>query len=127
MDESKLNKAELAKIFPPSKTDDFFEAIYGGAEEGAYDIVLVSRSISADKAEMAFELRKREGQCLKCSLTYGLPEVFKRHPILNLDGLAMDIARILGWETTPHWHVKPVEEINDDLHIIPFIVEKKLE
>lgn len=121
----KMDQARLNEIFPPSKTDDFFEAIYGGAEDGAYDIVLTSRNISDNKADMAFELRRRKGQCLKCSLTYGLPEVFKRHPILNINGLALDIAHILGWEGTPEWQIRPVEEVSEDLHIIPFIVEKK--
>lgn len=124
MNTQKLNQAELDKIFPASKTDEFFEAIYGGAEEGAYDIVLTAHEIGPDQADMAFELRRREGQCLKCNLTYGLPEVFKRHPVLNLDGIAKDLSQILGWETKPSWEVHPVQEIDDNLHIIPFTVRR---
>ena len=30
----------LAELFPPERTDAFFEALFGGAEEGAYDIRL---------------------------------------------------------------------------------------
>lgn len=120
-----LSQDKLNELFPASKSDDFFEAVYGGAEEGAYDIALVSRGISADHADMAFELRRRPGQCLKCSLTYGLPEVFKRHPLIGMDRLAQNIASALGWEGAPDWRLFPVEEINDDLHIIPFVLDKK--
>lgn len=122
---SKFDREQLDKMFPASKTDDFFEAIYGGAEDGAYDIVLTSHEITDDKADMAFELRRRKGQCLKCSLTYGLPEVFKRHPLLNIEGLAKEIGKTLGWEKTPAWTLYPVEEISEDLHIIPFELKKQ--
>lgn len=120
-----LTSARLEKLFPASRADEFFDAIYGGAEEGAYDIALVSKEITDKRAEMAFELKKREGHCLKCSLTYGLPEVFKRHPILNVGALARDIGEILGWGTDVAWQLYPVREINDDLHVIPFVIERK--
>lgn len=125
MSNNTIGQDQLAKIFPPSKTDEFFDAIYGGAEDGAYDIVLTARDVSDNKASMAFELRKREGQCLKCSLTYGLPEVFKRHPVLNISGVAKDIGEILGWGENVEWQIFPVQEVNDNLHVIPFTVERK--
>ena len=77
-----LDKAFLESVFPPERTEAFFDALFGGAEEGAYDIVLVCRSEGEGKAELAFELHQRPGKCLACNLTYGLPQVFQRHPIL---------------------------------------------
>lgn len=119
-----IPQEKLDEIFPATKSDEFFEAIYGGAEDGAYDIVLTCDNITGAKAVLAFELRRRPGQCLKCSLTYGLPDVFKRHPLLNVAGVAGQIAARLGWEAGYKWELRPVREISDDLHIIPFIVEK---
>ena len=71
-----LDKAFLESVFPPERTEAFFDALFGGAEEGAYDIVLVCRSEGEGKAELAFELHQRPGKCLACNLTYGLPQVF---------------------------------------------------
>lgn len=119
-----IPQERLDGIFPATKSDEFFEAIYGGAEDGAYDIVLTCDNITEARASLAFELRRRPGQCLKCSLTYGLPDVFKRHPLLNVAGVAGQIASVLGWGTIYKWELLPVQEISEDLHIIPFIVEK---
>jgi hypothetical protein len=33
-----LDKAFLESVFPPERTEAFFDALFGGAEEGAYDI-----------------------------------------------------------------------------------------
>ena len=109
---------DLLAIFPASLSDAFFEAIYGDVDEGAYDIVLCCQKVEKDKAFFAFELRKREGKCLKCSLTYGLPAVFRKHPLLNIPDVAAKLATLLGWKKA-HWELLPVEEISDDLHLIP--------
>ncbi len=110
----------LDKLFPPQKTADFFDALYGEAEEGAYDIHLVARGISSDKLSFGFELHQRPGKCLACNLTYGLPQVFQRHPIINVAGLAKDIADIAGWEpASASWKLGRTEEISNKLHIIP--------
>lgn len=114
----------LDEIFPPDRADAFFDAIYGGAEDGAYDIALVCQGVKDNVADLAFELRRREGHCLKCSLTYGLPNVFQRHPLLNVAGVAKAVAEKLGWQGAPEWELMPVEEISDDLHIIPLRLEK---
>lgn len=117
------DKKVLEEIFPASKTNDFFDALYGGEEEGAYDIHLVCKSVTASIAKMAFELRRREGKCLVCSLTYGLPAVFERHPIINMPQIAQKIAEHLGWDGPISWAIEPVREINNDLHIIPFEIK----
>ena len=119
-----LDQSFLDKIFPASRADDFFDALFGGAEEGAYDIGLVCRGVEAQKAKLAFELRQRPGKCLACNLTYGLPQVFQRHPILNVAGVARDVAAHLGWppEATK-WKLGHTEEVNRELHVIPLVVE----
>ena len=119
-----LDQSFLDKIFPASRADDFFDALFGGAEEGAYDIGLVCRGVEAQKAKLAFELRQRPGKCLACNLTYGLPQVFQRHPILNVAGVARDVATQLGWPAeATKWKLGHTEEVNRELHVIPLVVE----
>ena len=119
-----LDQSFLDKIFPASRADDFFDALFGGAEEGAYDIGLVCRGVEAQKAKLAFELRQRPGKCLACNLTYGLPQVFQRHPILNVSGVARDVAAHLGWPAeSTKWKLGHTEEVNRELHVIPLVVE----
>lgn len=124
MSQECLDQQKLDELFPPSLSDKFFEAIYGDAEEGAYDIVLTCKGISKDEADFAFELRRRPDKCLKCSLTYGLPEVFRKHPLLDIPGLSAKLGSILGWKNFD-WQIFPVEEVNEDLHIIPLILLPK--
>lgn len=112
---------ELKRIFPPEKTDAFFDALYGGAEEGAYDISLVCKEADEQKAVFFFELRQRPGKCLKCSLTYGLPEVFRRHPVIDLRGIVDQCAAALGWPAA-EWTLGPVEEVSPELHRIPLVM-----
>ena len=92
----------LNDLFPIQRTNDFFDALFGDAEEGAYDIRLVVDPEESDDGELHFyfELHQRAGRCLVCSLTYGLPQVFERHPIINLKGLVSDIASRAGWNST---------------------------
>ena len=119
-----LDQSFLDKIFPRSRADEFFDALFGGAEDGAYDIGLVCRGVEAQKAKLAFELRQRPGKCLACNLTYGLPQVFQRHPILNVSGVARDVAAHLGWPAeSTKWKLGHTEEVNRELHVIPLVVE----
>ena len=90
-----LDQAFVDEIFPAQRTDDFFDALFGGAEEGAYDIRLVCRNVTPVRAQLAFELRQRPGKCLVCNLTYGLPQVFQRHPVLNVAGVAKAVADVI--------------------------------
>lgn len=66
------------KIFPPERTDAFFEALFGDASEGSYDIELKFAGFDETAKTLHFELNlhERPGCCLACNLTYGLPEVF---------------------------------------------------
>lgn len=125
MSEKCISRAELDKIFPPERTDAFFEAIYGDIEEGAYDIKLVCKHVKADEADFVFELVRREGKCLVCSVTYGLPEVFQKHPIINIAGTAKALASALGWQGEVNWTLGSTMEINEDLQMIPFTITQK--
>ena len=46
----------LDEIFPPSITDAFFEALFGDAEDGAYDIRLRFEGHSPEELRFAFHL-----------------------------------------------------------------------
>ncbi len=116
---ARITNEFLDNIFPAERTEAFFEALFGGAEEGAYDIVLRPRHESDNVVELAFELHQRPGKCLVCSLTYGLSGVFKRHPIIDAKGLACAIAVQMGW-TSCEWEIGATREKNSQLHWIPF-------
>lgn len=124
MEGSCLSRATLDSIFPAGRTDAFFDALYGGAEEGAYDIRLVCKKVEGNRAELAFQLIRRPGKCLTCSLTYGLPEVFQRHPVINISQVAEEVGNALGWHGKPGFSLGKTMEINDDLQMIPFTIEK---
>ncbi|MDE5878568.1 MAG: hypothetical protein K2G99_00820 [Desulfovibrio sp.] len=116
---AELEQKFLDEIFPATRTDAFFDALFGGAEEGAYDIRLVPLGLSDTEARLAFELRQRPGKCLKCSLTYGLPQVFKRHPVLDVAGVARAVGAKLGWQGEPVWDLGATEEVDAETHVIP--------
>ncbi len=114
----------LVANFPQKRTDDFFEALFGEAEEGAYDIALAFVKSKGCQYEFAFELHQRPGKCLVCNLTYGLPQVFARHPIINVKGLVANIAEALGKDTLKaKWELQNTQEINKRQHNIPLIVK----
>lgn len=125
MTEQTLDQTFLDKIFPAQRADDFFDALFGGAEEGAYDIGLVCHELEPQKARLAFELRQRPGKCLACNLTYGLPQVFQRHPVLNVAGVAHEVAERMGWpKEAVVWRLGHTEEVSRELHVIPLVVER---
>ncbi len=112
----------LTTLFPPARTDLFFEALFGEAEEGSYDIILQYRGGVVDKLDFALQLAERPGKCLACNLTYGLPQVFSRHPVINIRGLAEDVAEAVGRKLAD-WRLGATQEIDKMLHSIPFSVE----
>lgn len=120
-----LDKEFLSEIFPAQRTEDFFDALFGGAEEGAYDIRLACRELKPEEAKLAFELHERPGKCLVCNLTYGLPQVFQRHPVLNVAGVVRAVAKRLGWNPDDvSWELGGTEEISRKLHCIPLTIKK---
>lgn len=115
----------LAAIFPPDRTNAFFDALFGDAAEGAYDIRLAFKSASEDRQTLHFELElhERPGKCLACNLTYGLPEVFSRHPVINIKGVAEEIARRLGESAScTGWKLGATQSVSKSLYAIPLQV-----
>ncbi len=110
-------------VFPASRADEFFDALFGEAEEGAYDISLSFARQTGNTCEFFFNLSQRPGKCLACNLTYGLPQVFARHPILNVKGVAEAAASALGKNpASVKWELRATQEVSPALHRIPFIV-----
>ena len=116
----------LEHLFPPQRADEFFEALYGGAEQGAFDISLDFQGFDRETGRLILEFRltERPGMCMACSLTYGLPPVFKRHPVINLSGIVEQIGKRLS----PHWKIKgydlgPTTPRSPKVNFIPLIVQ----
>ncbi len=113
----------LAELFPPHLSDQFFEALYGDSQDGAYDISLVFVSAGPKSLEFELHLTQRPSKCLVCSLTHGLPEVFTRHPLINIKGLVKKIDAIL--DDAAHcsdWKMGRTREISRELHIVPLSI-----
>ncbi|MBU0986636.1 MAG: pancreas/duodenum homeobox protein 1 [Proteobacteria bacterium] len=110
----------MKELFPADRTDRFFEALFGDTAEGAYDISLEFKEHRRNGLEFGLHLTPRPGKCLSCGLTFGLPDVFARHPIINIKGLIQNIDRILaGRGRCVEWQLGLTREISNDLHIIP--------
>jgi len=113
----------LKELFPATRTDQFFDALYGDSAEGAYNIRLRYEGRRGDKLEFFFDLSRRPGKCLACNLTYGLPQVFDRHPVIDVAGLVDKIGRILeGKFRIRHWELGATREVTRDLHVVPLTV-----
>ena len=115
----------LEQLFPASRADDFFEALFGDAEEGAYDIRLTYQGFDEANKTLVFalQLHQRPGKCLACNLTYGLPEVFSRHPLINLNGLAGEIDTLLGERgSSAGWRLGTTEQTSGEMHCIPYLL-----
>jgi hypothetical protein len=120
-----FTREKLDELFPPERSDEFFDALYGDRAEGAYDIRLVFREAGAATLDFAFELRRRPGKCLACTLTYGLPQVFVRHPIINLGGLAGELGALMGWKAgASDVQLGRTEEDSPELHSIPLRIQR---
>lgn len=121
--ESIFTEKWTKEVFPESKTEDFFDALFGGSEEGAYDISLSFKGAKEQELEFSFDLTQRPGKCLACNLTYGLPEVFSRHPIINAKGIASEVAKALDKdEKDLSWRLLNTREESSELHSVPFII-----
>jgi len=113
----------LKNLFPKDRADCFFDALFGDASEGAYDISLDFMEGDQGKLRFQFGLKQRPGKCLACNLTYGLPQVFSRHPVINMKGLIRDIDHLLdGQAKCRDWQFGRTREISKTLHVIPLSV-----
>ncbi|HIJ91395.1 MAG: pancreas/duodenum homeobox protein 1 [Desulfobulbaceae bacterium] len=113
----------LQNLFPADRANAFFDALFGDAEEGAYDIRLAFKGQAANTLTFGLELHERPGRCLACNLTYGLPEVFSRHPVINLKGLTTEIDALLGDKATcTDWKLGTTQTVSKKLHVIPLMI-----
>ena len=113
----------LENLFPKDRADRFFNALYGDATEGTYDIDLEFKEHSQNKLLFELHLKQRHGKCLRCNLTYGLPEVFTRHPIIDIKGLVQEIGNLLNSRAgSIDWQLGSTREVSGELHVIPLII-----
>lgn len=114
----------LRGIFPESRANDFFEALLGDADEGAYDISLSYRGCDEKSIQLEIQLKERAGHCLACNLTQGLPTVFSRHPVINIQGVVNDVEKALnGSVQIDEWSLGYTQQKNNGLHIIPLSIK----
>jgi len=119
-----LLEEKVRELLPRERVEEFFEAFYFG-EEPAYDLELGLGHFDPERRLLRLELRlkARPGHCLACNLTWGLPEVFKRHPALNLAGVVAALEALLpDGLRVMDWDLGPTEEVHEELHVIPLIV-----
>ncbi len=113
----------LQKLFPKERADEFFEALLGDADEGAYDISLAYIGTDGKTISMEIILTERPGHCLACNLTQGLPTVFSRHPIINVTGVVKDINTSLnGFTSCTDWSLGYTQQKGRNLHAIPLTI-----
>ena len=119
-----FTETALENIFPVDRADRFFEALYGDSDEGAYDIRLAFTGQAEQQLNFEFQLRQRPGKCLACNLTYGLPGVLGRHPVIDVKGLVNEINTLLGGRATcSGWEIGKTREVSGKLHVIPLMIE----
>jgi hypothetical protein len=120
-----FTKEVLTELLPPQLSDEFFAALYGDADEGAYDIILAFKNYDAEQKSLSFDLQlhERPGKCLACNLTYGLPQVFSRHPLLNIQGLIEKIVLLLSDSAKPcGWELGRTQTTAANMHTIPLTI-----
>lgn len=115
-----LNQEVLTQLFPKQRSNEFFDALFGDASEGAYDIELCYRGVKDTTLTLELRLHERPNCCLVCNLTQGLPQVFSRHPIIDIKGVVREIDVLLGDEVNcGEWSLGHTEQQQRNLHVIP--------
>jgi hypothetical protein len=115
----------LLELFPADRSNQFFEALYGDVEEGVYDISLEYEGYNDDDHTLhfLFKLTERPKKCLACHLTYGLPEVFARHPLIGVAELVKVIDRRLGdLADCEDWRLEPTRTISRKIYGVPLSI-----
>ncbi len=114
---------QLEQIFPAQRSRDFFEALYGDDDDAAFDIKLAFSGANDQRLHFKFLLIQRPGKCLACNLTYGLPNVFSRHPVINIHGIVGDVAQVLDLcPSRLQWNLGQTEPSRPDLHAISLTI-----
>jgi hypothetical protein len=118
-----FSQQTLTQLFPADRTNAFFEALYGDSSEGAYTIRLVYKGSDQNSLRFEFHLQQRPGKCLACNLTYGLPQVFARHPVINIKSLIQEIDLLLdGRARCADWTLESTQEMTRELHVVPLVI-----
>lgn len=118
-----FTREKLDELFPRERTDAFFDALFGGSEDGSYDISVDFVKADGREAQFSFVLTQRPGKCLACNLTYGLPQVFTRHPIINVKGFVESVAREMGKDPAKiQWKLGSTRETSREVHTIPLYI-----
>lgn len=116
--------AALVGLFPPERSDQFFEALLGDPSDGSYDIELTYTGFGDKRLCFDLCLHQRQGKCLVCNLTYGLPQVFSRHPVINLKAVVDGIDQLLGDKANcTDWELGRTRELSRELHVVPLRIE----
>ncbi|MBU1708450.1 MAG: pancreas/duodenum homeobox protein 1 [Proteobacteria bacterium] len=119
-----FTEEKLRELFPAERADGFFDALFGDASEGSYDIKLAYKGSRADALLFELHLLERPGKCLACNLTYGLPEVFSRHPVINIKGVVAEVETLLGGKAKcSGWELGNTISQSKSRHIIPLIIK----
>ena len=121
--ESVFTPEFLGQLFPSSRSNDFFDALFGDPDEGAFDISLSYRGCTESNLELELQLKERPGHCLACNLTQGLPTVFSRHPVINIAGIVEEVGKALdGAARCGDWQLGYTQQRSRDVHIIPLTI-----
>ena len=113
----------LQQLFPNTRANDFFEALLGDADEGAYDISLAYQGCNEDNIHLEIQLKERPGHCLACNLTQGLPTVFSRHPVIDIQGVVENVENQLnGAIKCKEWSLGYTQQKSSGLHAIPLTI-----
>lgn len=119
-----FDRETLDEMFPSERADAFFDALLGDAAEGAYDIRLAYKGMKDNRLNFDLELHQRQGKCLVCSLTYGLPTVFSRHPVIDIQSVVDQVAgHIQGHARCNGWTLERTREISPQLHVVPLRID----
>ena len=61
---------------------------------------------------------------MACNLTYGLPEVFTKHPLINMDGIVEKIIKLLGADVKClDWKLGRTQTPAAQTHVIPLKIQ----
>jgi len=113
----------MGNLFPKERADQFFDALFGDPDEGAFNISLQFKGYDRNKLLFEFHLSQRPNKCLACNLTAGLPEVFSRHPVINVKGVIREIDRLLDDRgKCADWKLGRTQEVSDECHVIPLVI-----
>jgi hypothetical protein len=113
----------LQQLFPKERANVFFDALFGDASEGAYDIELAYNGTDGKRIVLDLCLHERPGRCLVCSLTHGLPQVFSRHPVINVSGIVESVDGLLaGQARCGKWSLGGTEQRQKSMHVIPLTI-----